>query len=350
MRPKASSALFLKLAAADLVAKYFWAPLLVLLAALLPRSAAADDSAWGLGPIELGNAYPLARSHISAAPFSPETARAGTIELSGGFSWSNTFNIQKTHYRIDAETRTLELGAKYSRADDLEISLDVPVEYRGAGILDSAIDHWHQFFHLPRGGRNDRPADQFVISGINKDQSEFSFEDQGTRLGSIAVGVKKLLVRGAEDSPAVAGILRLGLPTGSGGFSHEGLDFLAAVGASRRMDRLVVYGSAAYLYYSDVRVENVELQRHHGSASLTAEYELTPALSGLAGLTYYSNIARSIENFPDYSLYLDVGVKLKSAGALVWEVLLRENPSPRLGSTDVTLHLGASLAFGGPSS
>ncbi len=313
---------------------------------MLPGLAQADsDSAWGLGPIPLDNAYPLSRLHISAKPLSPEVKPQGTLTLSSSLSWSNTFNIVKSRYRVDTEHRTLRLGAAFVPLDRLELSFELPIEYRGGGILDSFLDGWHTFFGFPRGGRNDVEDNQFVVRGVNDDESEFELEKHGTRFGTAKVGTKYLILKGSETTPALSAVAQIGLPTGADTFGHNGIDLLAGAAASNRWGRFILYGSAAYYYYSDIEVDGLRLARHNASASLSAEYELTPNLSAIVGSTYYSNMVKDVQRFPDYALYLDTGLTYLTGTRTRIDALLRENLSPRLGSTDVTFHLGVAVDF-----
>ncbi|MCB0345224.1 MAG: DUF3187 family protein [Bdellovibrionales bacterium] len=308
-------------------------------------AAAESDTAWGLGPIALDNAYPLARIHVSASPISPEVKPADTLSLYSSFSWSNTFNVYKGHYSVDTEHRTFRLGGTYSPSDVLELSAELPIEYRGGGILDSLIDNWHTFFGLPRGGRNDVPENRFAVHGINMDETEYAFDIDGTKFGTAALGAKYLLMRGSQTEPALAAFAKVGLPTGADTYGHNGLDLLGGLSLSSRIESFIIYGSAAYYYFSDTEVAGVELSQHNASASLTVEYEATRNLSLLLGSTYYSNMVKSIENFPNYAFYLDFGLKYLYTNQTRLELLLRENPTPRLGSTDVTLHLGIAVDF-----
>ena len=107
---------------------------------------------WGIGPIELGDQYPLALRHLSLRPTSPETLSSGETEMRSGFSWTNTLNYESDQLLVDAESRVLEIGVRHGIGHKVEISSRLPVVWQGSGELDSLIDAWHRFFGLSDSG------------------------------------------------------------------------------------------------------------------------------------------------------------------------------------------------------
>jgi len=75
------------------------------------------------------------------------------------------------------------------------------------------------------------------------------------------------------------------------------------------------------------------------------ELAVTSNFSLFGGLFGGNGTITSITAHPDYFIYLDTGVKYKITSRLIVEGMLRENPAPGKGSTDVTFHLGLGCVF-----
>ncbi|GEM_PF-5543976 len=311
---------------------------------LISRESLAEQ--WGLGPTELRNSYPLSQLHLSFAPGSPEISDQDewTLQLQG--SWSNTQNYRKKGYSVDAESRLMMLGVDYGAAEDLELSLELPLHWRGHGVLDSVIDGWHQFFGFPRGGREDIPENQFVIQGSDREGGSFELNTDGTALGNLTVGGETQISRGSEDSPALSVALGVSLPTATdAAFGHRGVDLLASGFGSKSFGDFVWYGGLGYLYYSAPEVNGFSYRQHQFAASNSLEYRFNSSISVNAGIIYYSALLENVARFPDFSLYVDTGIKYQMSKGWRLEALVRENPAPRKGTTDVTLLLGINYIF-----
>ena len=76
------------------------------------------------------------------------------------FSESNTFNRygkftnkrtgDTIEYEADYEQSSLILEGGYAFTDDLMVALEIPISYRGGGVLDNGIDEFHQLIESDR--------------------------------------------------------------------------------------------------------------------------------------------------------------------------------------------------------
>lgn len=291
------------------------------------------------GPIPVREQFPLALSHASFKPETPDTLEAGAFSTRLAATWSNTFALKGGNYLIDAESGVFELGTRMGIAERLELGLDVELFTLGGGILDHSIDQFHDTFHLPQGSRDQVRDDQFVMAGINSDGSSFLIDDSGTELGGTTVSLKYLLAKQQDYVVSLLGQARLATDTAYGQGSNDGL--LAALGAYD-LDGSRLYGGVAYTYIGDENILGVHYARHQGGAFLGWEYPLANTTALLLNLSYATKLIEDLVAFPDMTIYFDVGLKHRLLEQYTLELLLREDPSPGRGTTDVSLLVAVS--------
>ncbi|MCB0333939.1 MAG: DUF3187 family protein, partial [Bdellovibrionales bacterium] len=111
--------------------------LFFLLCVFLPPGLSAQENStpnWGYGPVEIFNHYPLSAVHASWTETSPEVLEEGQAQVRTSYSWGSTYATNQS-YRIDAETRELRFEVDYGLTSRLEIGMDVPLFWRGGGVL-----------------------------------------------------------------------------------------------------------------------------------------------------------------------------------------------------------------------
>lgn len=300
---------------------------------------------WDKGLIEMSNQFPLALNHNSLRPTTPKVLATDESELSLNLAISNTFIKQDGKYTIDGEYRTVNLGYYQGISEDLQLGVQLPIIWRGAGFMDSLIDDFHRTFGLPRGDRVNFPEDQFGHFGLNEDGGGFVIRDDGLEIGDLTVRSKYNITEGDQDKPAWALIAELTLPTASNSDYGQGaVDLLLGALVSKRWDDWSLYGGASYIYYGDDQVNNVTFEENHLEGFLGGEYSYDQDLSLNVVFYLASDLISSIEGFPSYQFYIDTGLKYKSSDDTTLEFLIRENPAPSQATTDVTLYFGVNFA------
>ena len=98
----------------------------------------------------------------------PDSTEGALFPPAGTSAWSLSYGVashsideaagDETLY-LDGETSRLELRYRYAPAQRLELGVAVPFIQHDGGHLDSLIDAWHEFFHLPEGKRPSRDQD-----------------------------------------------------------------------------------------------------------------------------------------------------------------------------------------------
>lgn len=309
--------------------------ILLSIAALAPAAARGDSL---LAPLELPNQHPFATAHLSPFLFDAEALSEGAAEIQAGASLSNTANRHSGHYLVDAESRDLDVRWRYGLASGLELTVRQTLQWRGGGFTDHPIDEWHKFFDLPRGPRPHVPSDTFAIAGTNTDGTRFRLKQSGPYLGDPSAALKYQLLRTADSSVATA--ISLCAPLGAEEYSANGFDSSAAILARTARGDFELSGSAHAVYMTHPMIADVRLPHSISTGTLGLAYRLNDNLSALIQVLAHSRLARDIQRFPGYGVYIDAGLRYRIRQGILLESILRENPFPDDGTTDISAAVG----------
>lgn len=299
------------------------------------RVACAEERGDFWGPVELGNQYPLALQQPSMRPKRAAVTDLGTTAFSFTTAWSNT-SIREDNYVVDDETFSVEASLKYGLARDWQISLLVPMRSEGGGILDSFIDGWHQAFGLPRGDRPRMDDNERHVSGRDHG-GRFDLGETGFGLGSPELGASYCFEEGS-----CAG-LTVGLPSPSSNFGQQA--FALGVDYARSFDFESWSWSlgGSLWFYGDQSIDSVQYRPLVPAAFAVAEYVYDPVWHFFASLWGGLQGTEGIEGHPAGLLYLDVGTRIRLGDGRSLDIVLRENPYPGDGTTDLSLVVGLTL-------
>lgn len=312
---------------------------LCLLLFLFPGQAYAQslEDQFGFGPIEVTNQYLPDTLHATWTPRSPEVLGEGKSSVRTAFSWTTTNALLKERYLIDEENREFLVSYRYGISDDLEFAIDVPVLWRGGGVLDGFINGWHDFFGLPEGGRDKVVDDRYEVQGQLSNGERFQLDDEGTSLGNIRSRVRYALMKGGASTPALTLESGVSLPTAQEQFGADGLDFHVGVTGSKRiLSELFFYFGSALFYYHDTDVHGLSYQPFHNEDFLALEWRILKSLSLQASLIYSTETVENITGHDDYSLYLDTGFSVALSERTLLDATVRENPGAADSSADVS--------------
>jgi len=179
-------------------------------------------------------------------PGATRLPKAGDWELSAAFNWGSSAIVEQNANEtliVDAETRELRVRGAWGLTDRLAVQWQLPYRYTGAGVLDSFIDGWHDFFGLPEGKRKNLPRDQFRIGYERNDVVEFDADTSSQGLGDLSLGLAYAIAVGDRTHATVA--VDLELPTGEDErFSGNGaVDLSVLLAAEHRFhERWTTYG------------------------------------------------------------------------------------------------------------
>ncbi len=139
-----------------------------------------------------------------------------------------------------------------SWANGFAAQLELPYRYTGGGVLDEAIDSWHDFFGLPEGRRAAMPSDRIRIAYARDGALLLDVDSSASGLGDISLDFGRTLY--STSSGAVALWLSIKLPTGDADqFTGTGATdvSLAIAGDHRLSESWSVFGQAAVTWLGD---------------------------------------------------------------------------------------------------
>lgn len=202
------------------------------------------------------------------SPFSliyglPLTSSAQLLQK-GQSRWISSFNISNTlnaqsgtndELLIDIETAQLNLIYDYSFKNQWMLRFQLPFIQHSGGVLDSAIDGYHQAFGFPEGLRPGFPQDQININYSRDNIEQININSQQQSIGDISIQ----LAWQADNSldSATSYWLSLKLPSGDASklTGSGGSDISAWLSSDYRLNETRwLYGQAGLLYMSDSNV------------------------------------------------------------------------------------------------
>ena len=205
-------------------------PHLALALLLISTPAAADPfPARDLNPLLAGFGLPAAL---------PARLSGETWTLAADLNWASVSLVQRAGSEqliVDAETREARLTIGRSWSSGFAAQVQIPYRYTGGGVLDSAIDSWHDFFGLPQGTRAFSPQDRIRIAYGRGNTVIFDVRTPQTGLGDISLDFGRSLH--STDSGAVAAWASIKLPSGDADrFTGSGAtDASLAIAAEHRL-------------------------------------------------------------------------------------------------------------------
>ena len=126
---------------------------------MIANSAAADPfPTRDLNPLLAGYGLPSAL---------PARLSAESWTVAADLNWASTSLLQRDGSEqliVDAEVREARVTIGRSWSNGFAAQLQIPYRYTGGGVLDDAIDSWHDFFGLPEGARAIMPTDRIRVA------------------------------------------------------------------------------------------------------------------------------------------------------------------------------------------
>jgi len=125
---------------------------------IAPLAAADPFPTRDLNPLLAGFGLPAAL---------PARIAGDSWSIATDLNWASTALVQRADAElliVDAEIREARVTVGRSWPSGFATQLQLPYRYTGGGVLDDAIDGWHDFFSLPQGARPTMPRDRIRIA------------------------------------------------------------------------------------------------------------------------------------------------------------------------------------------
>jgi len=323
----------------------------LLLATAVAASTLAQTTDDARGPAEIRDEHLLAQPRLTLPPLSPVTVPVGRWSFEVGALFSNSFaweqDVPGEHpatrsFLIDGEAHTLDLTVRHGLRSALDLSLRLPLRWRGGGVMDGLIDWWHATFSLPDGGRPLFPTNAFHVDGARNDGGgRFSWDDEtGTGLGDLELATRWRFAGRAEDGSAAL-VARASLPTGTGPFAGSG-----PAGGLQLVGRQPL-GSSVDLYAGlggtlqprgPVRGIAYEPARLHGFFAI--EWRPWRPFSLVAETNAATRLVENIHAYPGTDWLLDVSGRLQLGERTRLDLGFTENFKDQLSTVDFALYAG----------
>ncbi len=305
----------------------------------------SGSPAVGLGPLLLRAQSPLAILRLTPTPEPPVTLRRGQWQATLLTSWNNYFDVDpRGRYVIDAEALRFALGAAYAVSSRLEVQAELPVSYRGGGILDRFIQNFEGLLGVPNEQRKAAPRNRYLIEihGNNGKTFVRTGADAGWGIEDATATARYQLARGTETTPAVVASVLLKFPTGRQAslFSSGGYDAGVGLSAGQRIGRFNLYGSVVAMHYSATELAGVALYPNQISLFAGVEFRDSPKTSWLLQTLVTSPGAEHFGDFSKDTYEIAVGLKHLLSPSVLLEASLLENLFIFDNSPDVGFHVG----------
>jgi len=208
---------------------------LLLAGVVLLQGARAE--APGEAPFLWRNSAPVAalfglpRARTAALPAAGELHADLLVELSSHFTSSLS---PRESALIDGETTAVVARFELGVAEHWAGSIELLGMHHGGGFLDGFVDHWHDWFGLPEGGRDAVRTGRLRMVWDAGGQRRLLLEDSYTGPGDIRVGVGRSLHRSAARDVALR--LDAELPVGRASrlTGSDGVDVALGVNLTER--------------------------------------------------------------------------------------------------------------------
>jgi hypothetical protein len=180
--------------------------LAIALLLIAPLAAADPFPTRDLNPLLAGYGLPSAL---------PARVARDSWSLATDINWASTSLVQRAgseHLIVDAETREARLTIGRSGSSGFAAQLELPYRYTGGGVLDDAIDSWHDFFSLPEGARSTMPTDRMRIVYQRAGATLLDVNSSASGLGDASLDFGYSLR--STGATAAAAWLSIKVPTG----------------------------------------------------------------------------------------------------------------------------------------
>ncbi len=316
-----------------------------LLAAGVLAASASGQEPPVAGPRGVRDEFLLAQSRLSLPAILPDTLPAGASRLRLRFDWGNDFahdqdgggeQPRERRFLVDGEHWTLDVEWRRGLGQGWDAGFRLPLRWRGAGVLDGAIDAFHVFtkkLGLPDNGRSLFRRDLFRVEALDLDLRPLSLEQSGAGLGNLEFDARVKL------APRVALIGRVMLPSGTGPFDADGLGLGLQLALARKHGRWDFAGGLGGSYESDAETHGFRYEHWRGQGFASVERRLSRRWALVTETTLQSRLVTNLRRFPGLAWYLGLGARLDLDSGFSIEGGFTENLKHQQSTTDIGFQL-----------
>lgn len=256
---------------------------------------------------------------------------------------------------IDGESYRITLALRHGITEKFEAGIDIPWVGHGAGVFDSFIEGWHDFFGLPRGGRKEAPRNRLLYAYDRYGQEQLRLDNSTFGMGDIRLTGGLQLYHDRQPNPrAVALRTSIKLPTGSSSRLHGSGSTDVALWVTASDDyplpdawgHLALFGSAGGMVMTNGDVLPDQQRNLAGFGSLGVGWspaEWIALKTQISGNTPFYRDS-DLPELDNPSFLLTIGGTLAFSSDTALDIGVSEDLAVST-APDVALHLGLSHRF-----
>lgn len=349
-----------------LLASGLWLALWVGLAAASARAEGSasftrqpvDPYTVARGPVELRDEWMLAQPRLTLPATTPDALPCGVTEVGVHLDWGNDFGFNQrgpaespfadVRFLVDGEHRTLAFTARRGLGAGFDVALRLPVQWRGAGILDPLIDAFHEITGTMDNDRPEFDQNRYRIQGRDHRGNAFDWNDEhGTGLGNAEVALRWAFLRPRDGCGLRAALVaRLGLPTGTGPFRTDSVDAGLQLALAQRIHRRWdLYGGVGGSWYSHTDIRGFEYEPWRAYGYFAVEFRFARRWSLILQTDASSRLISNLVNYPSYQWYAALGAKADLGRNTRFFVGFTENIVDQQSTADVCGWIGLEKRF-----
>jgi hypothetical protein len=324
--------------------------------------ALASTEAGGLGPFYLPAigasetirtmpAFTAADEHNNKSLIVNITGRwvnlwAFNADTETPYDWKgddDTFEFRYGSYLIDMEMYTLTGRLSYLLSENLSVELSVPVHYYGGGIMDGAIEHFHDSLSIGQHHRDDWPRNQTNFIYVKKDGTILNETSAvaGFLAGNPVIGSTITLKR--YPCIAIRGLVKIPVAVDNAFIFENGFDFTLQGLLSWQKGKWYGYHGIGLTRFGKNSTREINFSTYRSSAMNSLEYSFSDRTS----IIVHNTIASPDADYPQFEnpiIETTFGFKCKLYKG-VFEFGLIENLFFYDNSPDFGIHIGYSYTY-----
>lgn len=321
-----------------------------------PAGVPDVDSQVGYGPlsVRVQSAYQSLR--LGILPRTPSSLERGEHQLRLGATWSNIWAISASGFDpvtgdygdrlLDFETVDGHISYAYGLSERIHLEAEYEQRWRFGGVLDGAIEGFHDLFAIDQNGRDFYPRNAFRIflDPENGDGPvDLGADFDGCFSRNLLLTFSHVLTDGNTSWPAVSYSITGRYSDADG--SDAGWDGAVSVGASRRFGHFYVHFSLGYAWYSNDTFYGIEIADAQLTVLGAGEWRLTPCMSLILEWIWMRYPESSSDFFPKIANQVVLGWKWELRPSGVLEIGVLQNAVPYDASPDFGLHAAFTQRF-----
>lgn len=305
-----------------------------------------------LSPFQVRNLVPAALVHGLAIAESPYLLGAGLSSLQTGFELANNATLNARggeSTTLDGETYVATLRLRYGLSDRLQLGVDLPWVWHSAGVMDSFINDWHDFFGFSNGDRGDLQNNQLDYIYARDGAEEMNLQDDVDGLGDLRLRLSWQFETTDQSAFSLQGQIKA--PTGDADklTGSEAWDFSLALSGQRGFalgdGQGAFWGGLGITWLGDGEVLEEDVEDFAANGWLGAGWSPLEWLALKLQLDSHTALYDSdLREFGDPAVILTMGGTLGLAESTLLEIGIGEDLNVN-ASPDVTLHLNLTHKF-----